>query len=75
MKIQSHLYVAYLLRMWQAEKAGRLVWRASLESPQTGKVLFFDSLPHLFQFLEKGGGVLGGNSSPPEEDEDKDPPV
>lgn len=74
MKIQSHLYVSYLLRMWEVEEAGTLVRRASLESPHTGKILFFASLPHLFQFLEKSGDMQLVLDAPPEAEENKDPP-
>ncbi len=66
MKIQARLYFSYLLRMWQAEEEGRLVWRASLENPRTGKILFFASLLDLFRFLEKCGSGPEGSSSPPE---------
>jgi hypothetical protein len=46
-------YVAYLLRLWQGEEGGYTVWRASLESPQTGERWGFASLTDLFTFLEK----------------------
>jgi hypothetical protein len=46
-------YVAYLLRLWQVEEGGNTVWRASLESPQTGERRGFASLADLFAFLEK----------------------
>ncbi len=45
-------YVAYLLRLWQAREGGSTVWRASLESPQTGERRGFASLADLFTFLE-----------------------
>ena len=65
MKIQSRLYISYLLRMWQVEEASRLVWRASLENPRTGEILYFASLPRLFQFLEKCEGMRESGSTPP----------
>ena len=34
-------YLSYLLRLWQADADGELVWRASLESPHTGERLGF----------------------------------
>jgi hypothetical protein len=46
-------YVAYLLRLWQAEEGEDAPWRASLESPQPGKRQGFASLAELFTFLEK----------------------
>lgn len=67
MKKQLHLYVSYLLRMWSVEEEGKLVWRSSLEHPRTGKKISFASLPYLFEFLEKGGGMEEENSSPPNE--------
>ncbi len=69
MKIQPRRYVSYLLRMWQAEEAGRPVWRAALEDPRTGEVLFFASLPRLFQFLENAGEMREAGSTPPAAEE------
>jgi hypothetical protein len=47
-------YLAYMLRMWQATSDGRLVWRASLESPHTGERQGFADLRALCDFLERG---------------------
>jgi hypothetical protein len=44
-------YLAYLLRLWQAGSDEELTWRASLESPRTGKRHSFASLDLLFVFL------------------------
>ena len=44
-------YRAYLLRMWSVEQTGQMVWRASLEDPQTGELLGFADLALLFAFL------------------------
>jgi hypothetical protein len=46
-------YLAYMLRMWQATSDGRLVWRASLESPHTGERQGFSDLRALYEFLER----------------------
>ncbi len=72
MKIQSRLYVSFLLRMWQVDEAGELVWRASLENPRNGKIFFFATLFSLFQFLEKGEGMGDAGSAPPKGGEDND---
>lgn len=45
--------MAYLLRLWQVEDGGYAVWRASLESPQTGERWGFARLADLFAFLEQ----------------------
>jgi hypothetical protein len=45
-------YASYLLRLWQAEEDGRLVWRASLESTVDGHRLNFAGLDALVAFLE-----------------------
>ena len=51
-------YLAYMLRLWQVEVDGDLVWRASLESPHTGERRGFASLEALFDFLrERTGGL------------------
>ena len=56
---QQRRYLAYLLRLWQ-ESGGSSdpvgdppLWRASLESPQSGARLGFASLVDLFAFLEE----------------------
>jgi hypothetical protein len=46
-------YVSYLLRLWQTQREGVLVWHASLESPTTGQRLGFASLAELCAFLEQ----------------------
>jgi hypothetical protein len=44
-------YRAYLLRLWTVEQGGQAVWRASLESAQTGDHLGFPSLDALFDYV------------------------
>lgn len=46
-------YVSYLLRLWQTQSDGELVWRASLEDSHTGKRRGFASLADLFAYLEQ----------------------
>ena len=53
MSKQKPRYVSYLLRLWQTESMGRLIWRASLESSQTGERTGFASLKALFAFLRQ----------------------
>jgi hypothetical protein len=48
---ESPDYLSYLMRLWQAPGNEEHLWRASLEVPLTQKVLHFDSLPRLFDFL------------------------
>lgn len=56
-------YFSYLLRIWQdfncEGKSLRMkgLWRASLESPQTGKLEVFASLEDLFSFLKQQTGL------------------
>ena len=45
-------YLSYLLRLWQIESEGQLVWRASLESPKTGQRQGFAGLAEMVAFLE-----------------------
>jgi len=44
-------YRAYLLRMWAVEQSGQVVWRASLESAQTGEHRGFATLDALFDYV------------------------
>ena len=52
-------HVSYLLRLWQAESEGRVIWRASLQSPNTGERRGFASLADLLRFLEEEYGAIG----------------
>ena len=45
-------YLAYLLRLWQVDDRGEMIWRASVEVPGTGERRGFVSLSALFEFLE-----------------------
>lgn len=57
-------YLSYLLRLWWAggddEAPADGVWRASLESPQTGQQQGFASLDDLFDFLREQTSNLRG---------------
>jgi hypothetical protein len=46
-------YTSYLLRLWPIEDKGRLVWRASLESPHSDERWGFASLDALFAYLRQ----------------------
>ena len=50
-------YLSYMLRLWRAHERGVSVWRASLQSPQTGKRVSFATLDELFAFLREQTGV------------------
>ncbi|MBN1811944.1 MAG: hypothetical protein JXA14_08925 [Anaerolineae bacterium] len=45
--------LSYLLRLWQTDHRGALVWRASLESAHTGERWGFASLAELCAFLNQ----------------------
>ncbi len=68
-------YLAYMLRIWQANSDGRRIWRASLESPHTGERQGFADLKSLFAFLDErttqGAAVAeetGGSVAPQDDD-------
>ena len=46
-------YRSYLLRLWATHGRDAVVWRASLEGPQTGQRRGFASLRELFASLEE----------------------
>jgi hypothetical protein len=50
---EGRRYISYLLRLWQTESDGGLVWHCSLESPQSGERLGFTSLADLCAYLER----------------------
>jgi hypothetical protein len=53
MSEDAHEYYSFLLRLWQTSSRGNVVWRASLESAQTGERCGFADLASLFAFLEE----------------------
>ena len=59
MSDEHRRYMSYLLRLWQTEREGALVWCASLESPTTGKRQGFVGLKDLYVFLEQATAPLG----------------
>jgi hypothetical protein len=44
-------YESYLLRLWESDEASQLVWRALLESTDTGERRGFTDLDNLFAYL------------------------
>ncbi len=61
-------YLSYLLRVWQVGQRKSQVWRASLESPQSGEKLGFPDLEALFAFLRSLTSTLSSA------DQDRTPP-
>jgi hypothetical protein len=55
-------YLSYLLRLWQVRGEEKGVWRASLESVDTGERKGFAGLEALFDFLRERTGVSPGSS-------------
>jgi hypothetical protein len=53
MKGQAHIYFSYLLRLWQEKGDEHPMWRASLESAQTGERLTFATVEELVRFLKQ----------------------
>lgn len=46
-------YRAYLVRLWQIDRNGQPVWRASVEDAHTGERRAFSDIFHLLTFLEE----------------------
>ncbi|MCB0167533.1 MAG: hypothetical protein KDI79_25110 [Anaerolineae bacterium] len=67
MNSKEQRYVSYLLRLWPISSEGRLLWRASLESPKTGQRLGFANLVELFTFLENETRTTIEEQQPPSE--------
>jgi hypothetical protein len=55
-------YLSYLLRLWQVRGEEKTVWRASLESVDTGERKGFAGLEALFDFLRERAGVSPDSS-------------
>ena len=45
-------YESYLLRLWESDQVGELIWRASLESTDAGERHGFADLDSLCAYLE-----------------------
>ncbi len=54
---QTEPYKSYLLRLWQVEKNGEQVWRASLQSAQTSKLHLFADFESMVAFLRRETGI------------------
>jgi hypothetical protein len=54
-----------LLRLWQTQQEGTLVWRASLESPHTGERHGFANLEDLCAFLQHQLGTASDTAQEP----------
>jgi hypothetical protein len=54
-------YHAYLLRLWRTTDDDRLIWRASLEWPDTHRRQNFATLEALFAFLQEQASVSPEN--------------
>ena len=70
MDTERTLSASFLLRLWQVETNGDLVWRASLESSQTGERWGFADVETLFDFLNRRtapvDSLVGGPAINPE---------
>ncbi len=64
---QECLHLAYLIRLWQVQCEGQLVWRASLEDAHSGEKRGFGDPAGLFAFLQEKLGLE------PDEPENNDP--
>jgi hypothetical protein len=59
MSEKAETYFSYLLRLWREDRNDERIWRASLESAQTGEQHNFNTLSDLFGFLCERAGVPG----------------
>lgn len=57
MEAAQRTYLSYLLRLWREERGDEGVWRASLESVQTGEQRHFVDEDHLFAYLMQQMGL------------------
>jgi hypothetical protein len=77
MKAPTAYYHSYLLRIWRDdssadESSNSLLWRASVESVQTGERRAFISLSHLFAYLEDELSNSNDLASNPEKEKTSD---
>lgn len=53
MSEKAETYFSYLLRLWREERNDEWIWRASLESAQTGERRNFATRDELIAFLRE----------------------
>ncbi len=51
MPTSDRQYHSFLLRLWEAKRNGRIVWRCSLQSARTRQLVNFDSLDSMVSYL------------------------
>jgi hypothetical protein len=56
METMPRTYLSYLLRLWRESRGDETIWRASLESAQTGERLHFADVDKLFDHLYRSMG-------------------
>ncbi len=61
---EKPLYLAYMLRLWQVNHQGHLLWRASLESPHTGERWGFTDIAQLLAFLQEKTDIRVASAEP-----------
>lgn len=67
MKDMESNYYSFMLRTWKVKERGKLVWRASLENPTTGKRVNFHDIESMYAYLISlfENGALCEFESPP----------
>ncbi len=75
MQVEPRNYASYLLRLRQVEHEGQVVWRATLESIQTGEREGFVDARALADFLLDGFGTVTIKATTPKSETSIAPPV
>ena len=52
MSVERPVFLSFLLRLWAEPHNGTLIWRASLESVQTGEIQKFATVTQYIEYLE-----------------------
>ena len=60
---QERDYYSYMMRLWRVSERGTMVWRASLESAQTGERKGFVALDDMFDYLREQAAPLSGQGA------------
>jgi hypothetical protein len=58
---EQRCYLSYLVRLWQTERDGEIVWLATAENPHTTERQAFAGLEALFAFLEEKTNKLASD--------------
>lgn len=56
---ETYKYHAFLVRLWQINQGGKLVWRVTIENPHTKEIIGFETAQDFTEYLDQLLGFEG----------------